>query len=274
MIEIYNEYDSYLQGGHFSSYKKNLGNKLFTYASCKILSDLLDYNLILPKESFIRRESQITRNYVVELFPFESITNKKSFTDNVVVIDDNTFISYGSIENFVKKINENKILSTGYYSKYEHLKPYKENIRSFYSSLKKSKRNSNDLVMLLRNSRTDGRFFIDDEYYLSILENETFDNLYICLDHDYQHSSILEKVKKYNPIFIEDGILKVFSEITSFNKIIACQGTFSFWSCFLSDADTIYWPITKDGPNSNNISHGTHINLIVDDEDRYKFIKL
>lgn len=274
MIEIYNNYDQSLEGGNFSSYKKNLGNKLFIYAACRILSEILDCNLILPDESYIRRESQVTGQYVVELFPFKSILNRQSFNDNQITISDDTFLNFKDFDEFAKLYGQNKIISTGYYSRYEYYKPYKKLIREFYSQLKKPKRNKNDIVMMLRNSRDDSRFVINDEYYLNILENETFDNLYVCLDHVYQHNSILEKISKYNPIFIEDGILNVFSEITSFDKIIACQGTFSFWASFLSEADVIYWPLTKDGPNSNNLAHGTHINLIVDDEERYKFIKL
>ena len=83
---------------------------------------------------------------------------------------------------------------------------------------------------------------------------------------------------KYNPKFIDGDILDVFSEITSFNKIIAAQGTFSFWACLLSSAEKIYWPITNDGPNSgsnsNNPIYNTYVNLIVDDEDRYSFINV
>lgn len=274
MVEIFNDYSDHLQGGWFSTYRKNLGNKLFTYATSRIIADILDYNLILPEESYIRRESQVTGKYVIEKFPLNSILNRKSIDFDPIVIDDNTFINYGSIENFLKHIKENKIVSTGYYSKYEYLKPYKDKIKNFYSDFKQKKRNNNDIVMMLRNSRDDSRFVIEDDYYINILENESFDNLYVSLDHTYQHSSILEKIRKYNPTFIERGILDLFKEVTSFNKIIASQGTFSFWACFLSDANVIYWPITKDGPNSNNITHGQHINLIVDDEDRYKFIKL
>ena len=77
---------------------------------------------------------------------------------------------------------------------------------------------------------------------------------------------------------IDGDIIEVFSEITSFNKIIASQGTFSFWACFLSSAEKIYWPITNDGPNSgknsDNPVFNTYVNLIVDDEDRYEFINV
>jgi len=106
------------------------------------------------------------------------------------------------------------------------------------------------------------------------LEKENFKNLYVSFDHVYNHKSILDKLQIYNPKYIEGSILDVFKELTSFNKIIACQGTFSFWVCFLSNASKIYWPVTNDGPNSNNKNFGTHVNLKVDDEDRYVHIKI
>ena len=90
--------------------------------------------------------------------------------------------------------------------------------------------------------------------------------------------ALLDKLQKYSPTIIDGTILDVFSEITSFNKIIAAQGTFSFWACFLSNANKIYWPITNDGPNSgknsNNPVFNTFVNLIVDDESRYEFINV
>ena len=127
---------------------------------------------------------------------------------------------------------------------------------------------------MLRNSRDDGRFVLPDEYYLDILQKENFKNLYVSFDHIYKHKSILDKLQIYNPKYIEGPILDVFKQLTSFNKIIACQGTFSFWVCFLSNANKIYWPMTNDGPNSNNKNFGTHVNLKVDDEDRYVHIKI
>ena len=73
---------------------------------------------------------------------------------------------------------------------------------------------------------------------------------------------------------MESGIQTLFSEVTSFNKIVACQGTFSFWACLLSDANKIYWPSTDDGPNSNNSRFIGGVNLLVDDEDRYEIVNL
>jgi hypothetical protein len=274
MVEIFDEYAGNLNGGFFSTYKKNFGNKLFIYSVSRLIADKLGYNLKVPQRALIRREELNVGNYVEQFFPFESITDRINIDSPSVVIDDTTVLFMDTVDKLVEFSKEKKVISMSYFSKYDYIKPYKNEVRNFLSKLKSEKRKSNDLVLMLRNSRDDGRFVLPDDYYLNIIEKENFDNLYVSFDHIYQHSSILEKLSKYNPTYIEGSILDVFKELTSFDKIIACQGTFSFWVCFLSDASKIYWPITNDGPNSNNVNFKQHVNLKVDDEDRYEFINV
>jgi hypothetical protein len=277
MVKIYDEYDSYLEGGHFSSPRKNLGNKLFIYSACRIISELLGYELISPENALVRREDTENGQYKEILFPFKGVKGN-IVDDPIKVIQDGDIIQLGSIENLIQSYPNHGFLNQSYFSKYDYIKPYKEMVKSYYSSLVLPKRNNNDIVIMLRNSRIDGSFVLPDDYYTNIIENESFDNLYISLDHLDRHTSLLEKLTKYNPIIIDGTIIDVFSQITSFNKIIAAQGTFSFWACFLSNADKIYWPITNDGPNSgknsNNSVFNTYVNLVVDDEPRYEFINV
>jgi hypothetical protein len=274
MIEIYDEYDSNLDGGYFSTYKKNLGNKLFIYAGCRIISDILDYDLIAPENALIRRENNETGNYEDQIFPFKSVLNRKKVYEPIKIIGDNDIVNLTSIENLINSYPNHRFINQCYFSKYDYIKNYKDMVKEYFKLLVKPKKETNDIVIMLRNSRIDGSFVLPDEYYLNILEKETFDDLYISLDHVDRHQSLLKKLQIYNPKFINYKILELFSEITSFNKIIAAQGTFSFWACFLSKADKIYWPVTNDGPNSNNKNFGTHVNLLIDDEDRYVHIKI
>ena len=274
MITFYDEYVDSLLGGHFSTFRKNLGNKLFIYGVSRVASDILDYDLIVPPNPLIRRELTSVGNYVNEEFPFKSVTGKKRIETPIKTMDDIDLYNFNGLEGFLNHYQNHHIEVLGYFTKYDYIKPYKEKIRSYYSSLVKPKRNNNDMVIMLRNSRDDGRFVLPDDYYLNILENEYFDKLYVGYDHLYQHQSLINKIKKYNPIYLEAGILDIFSEITSFNKIVASQGTFSFWASFLSNADKIYWPTTNDGPNSNNEVFAQFVNLKVDDEDRYTFVPI
>ena len=107
-----------------------------------------------------------------------------------------------------------------------------------------------------------------------IIIKEKYTYHFTCYENITNCMDISLWLEKYNPIYLESGILDIFSEITSFNKIVACQGTFSFWASFLSNADKIYWPTTNDGPNSNNDVFANFVNLKVDDEDRYQFIPI
>lgn len=275
MIKIYDEYDSYLEGGHFSSPRKNLGNKLFIYACCRIIGDLLNYALICPEHALIRREDSSIKNYKEIIFPFKS-TAGKLIEAPLKVIQDGDIVGHGSIDNLLKAYPGYGFINQSYFSKYDYIKPYKAKVREYYKSIIKEKKNDNNIVLMLRNSNHDGSFVLPDDYYLNIIKNENFNNLYISFDHINKHQSLISKLKKYDPKFIDGDILDVFSEITSFDKIIAAQGTFSFWACFLSTATKIYWPITNDGPNSgknsNNPIFNTYVNLIVDDEPRYTFV--
>jgi hypothetical protein len=277
MVKIYDEYDSYLEGGYFSSPRKNLGNKLFIYSACRIISELLGYELISPENALVRREDTENGQYKEILFPFKGVKGN-IVNDQIKVIQDNDIIQLGSIEKLIESYPNHGFLNQSYFSKYDYIKPYKTKVKQYFKSIVKDKRDGNDLVIMLRSSNHDGSFVLPDSYYLNIISQETFDNLYISLDHVDKHQSLLNKLQKYNPKFINGKILELFSEITSFNKIIAAQGTFSFWACFLSNAEKIYWPITNDGPNSSKNSDKAvfkdYVNLIVDDEPRYEFINV
>ena len=85
-----------------------------------------------------------------------------------------------------------------------------------------------------------------------------------------RHYYLLIKLEKYNPVLLDLPILHLFKFITSKKTIIGCQGTFSFWACWLSAAEKIYWPLTTKGPNLGDWS----VNLTVDDEERYFFINV
>ena len=278
MIKIYDEYEGYLEGGHFSSPRKNLGNKLFIYSCCRIISDLLDYDLIMPDNALIRRENTSTGQYEEVVFPFKSITGRKVVESPIKVIQDGDIVALSSIENLITNFSNHGFINQCYFSKYDYIKPYKDMVRKYFESISKKKENNKDLVIMLRSSNHDGSFVLPDSYYLDIIKNETFENLYIAFDHYNKHEGLIKKLEQYNPKLIDGNILEVFTEITSFNKIIAAQGTFSFWACFLSEAEKIYWPITNDGPNSGKNSNSpvfnTYVNLIVDDEDRYEFINI
>jgi hypothetical protein len=274
MIEIYNDWDPFDSGEWFATEKKNFGHKLFAYLVPRIMSELLNYNLIVPNNSYIGKINKSNNNEFEKiLFPFESILDRQSFTENVVELNDES-LKNSNIETFVKNIKGNKIYSKCNCANYHYIKPYKALVKEIMKDLILPKNHSNDILLFLRKSRRAHTYRIPDSYYLKILENEKFEKMYISVDDIDRHYNLYQELKKYNPIILEGDILENFKLATSFNKMICSQGQFSFFAAWLSEAEKIYWPITNVGPNAGPEVHGHHLNLKVDDEERYTFINI
>lgn len=247
----------------FASSGRNFGNKLFTYALGVILSEEQDLNLYIPPNSHIQRNGNVM------LFPFVGIQNKRDIMEPSFYVSDSNLASMG-LDYLIQESKEKQIFLDGYFSNYDYIKNHKNVIKKTYASLISEKEIKDDIVIMLRDSNVDPTFALPNQYYLEILENENFNNVYVSYDHYNKHSQLIEKLqKKYKVILLDLDIVELFREITSFSKIIASQGTFSFWASFLSKANKIYWPITKIGPNI--IGH-RDVNLIIYDEKRYNNI--
>ena len=247
----------------FSSLGRNFGNKLFTYAVGRIIAEKLNYKLLLPENSKIHREG------IVMDFPYQSIDGITNEDSELFYVSDYSMNQTG-IEDVIQKGDNKKIHLDGYFLKYDYIKNYKTEVKNYFIDLVEKNDEKNDIIILLRDSNCDSTFKLPDDYYLNILSGLTFENLYVSYDHKHKHQSLIKSLEDYNPILLDMNIIDLFKFITSKNTIIACQGTYSFWSCFLSTAKTIYWPITNIGPNSFDWS----VNLTVDDDDRYKMIYL
>lgn len=250
----------------FSSSGRNFGNKLFTYSLGTILSEVQNLNLQIPENSFIQRNGNM------KLFPFGDIKNRRDINEPMFYVCDSNLHDMG-LENLIRDSKDKHIFLDGYFSKYDYVKHHKEIVKNVYSSLISKKRDGNDILIMLRDSNIDPTFALPDEFYMDILDNEIFNHVYVSYDHYEKHVDLIVKLRqKYGSVILLDlDIVELLTEITSFNKIIAAQGTFSFWASFLSHAEKIYWPITKQGPNI--VGH-RDVNLIVDDEDRYEHIYL
>jgi hypothetical protein len=246
----------------FVSSNRNFGNKLFTYGVSKIISDTYGYKLNVPNPSYIQR------NGIIESFPFYS-------NDGIVIDEPSYYVSDRSMyelgmEVIIQQAKDKNTFMDGYFLRYEYIKNHKDKLSDLYKNLIDSSDNKNDVIILLRDSNVDSTFKLPDEYYINILENITFDNLFISFDHYHKHQSLITKLEGYTPILLDLPILDLFKLITTKKTIIGCQGTFSFWACWLSNAEKIYWPLTTKGPNSGDWS----INLTVDNEERYSFINV
>lgn len=113
------------------------------------------------------------------------------------------------------------------------------------------------------------------DYFKIVLDNVDYDRLFITSQDPY--NTILNDLWEYNPIFLDHiSPIHTLNFVRLFNKIVISQSTYSWWAAYLSDADEIYFPITKDGPwsygpNQRDKWKRYGHDLMVD-EDRYKYV--
>jgi hypothetical protein len=99
------------------------------------------------------------------------------------------------------------------------------------------------------------------DYYTTVLDTETFKNVYIVVDkikYDWE-KKYMSYFEKYNPIIVTQTPYEDFEFIRKFNKIITSTSTFSYWSAFLSDAEKIYTFKMAGHLGINLRSHGPHV---------------
>jgi hypothetical protein len=245
----------------FGHQKINLGNKLFIYGLARYVAEFHGYKLDIGKYFLIYRDQQVYN------FPYGNIDGKEILQPKFELHE---WIDY-SLEKLVKDCKGKYVDWVAYYLRYDLIKPIKGYIKNLYKDLTLTADNKNDVIILLRSSNTDPTFVLPDEYYESIIKTLKFENLYISYDHLENHTSILEKLKIYNPILLNLNSIELLKTITSKKILVCCQGTFSFWAAFLTNAEKIYWPITKTGPNRLT---DASVQLKIDDDERIEFVNI
>ena len=128
-----------------------------------------------------------------------------------------------------------------------------------------------DLVLNLRLGEdydNDKRcWIIHPDFYHKIIEQYGFNQLYICTDTP--KSKLLKEFDRYNPTLFASGVPLIdFKFLKSFNRIAISTSSFSWWAAYLSDAQQIYFPDTRDSV-SNIWNQGLHFV----NEPRYIYLK-
>jgi len=118
---------------------------------------------------------------------------------------------------------------------------------------------SRDLLISLRLEDYTNEYnkdrLLDFSYFKIILQNFKFKNLYIItnpssIGHNDQYKYLLD-FKDYDPTFIRiNNPVEALALGTRFNHIAISQSTYSWWVGFLSEASTVFYPISKKGPFS------------------------
>jgi len=174
--------------------------------------------------------------------------------------------------------NESQLIIDGYFQNYTYYKKYKDFIREEIFSHNnifniEDKPGSKDIVLHLRLNNYPYPTPID--YYSNILKKENYENAWIITD-SVSHPTVNLLKEKYGCKIKNISSTHGFLFLANAKKIIMSQSTFSWWAAFISKATTIYFPLIT------NISKlalwhtppQRNVDLFVDDEERYKKIKI
>lgn len=252
--------------------KVGLGNHLFIYSYLRLISEQTNYQLVCEPMLFSERNDI----HIAEQYSFPNISIGLDYRNSKQhIIDDGFSHEHKDVDGAIAFFKNNKfhIISNGYYQKYSYWKKYKSTVKSYFKDFVSDKiHDNNDIAIHLRKSLQDPKISLSHDYYLQALQRyDKINQIFIYADNINRHIDVLQALAKYKPTIMNLNVKDSIRDITSFNNIICSQGSFSFWSAFLSNAEHIVWPITQHGPNK--ILDNWSIDYVVDDEPRYKFIE-
>ena len=254
-----------------------IGNNLFQYAVARILAEDLGFELNVTHSIRLPKRNIPQLNELLSQFDDAPLhIPGKSFN---TPIDKTVFTGHCGFDGYHINLNKisidgtpRKILIKGYFERYEIFRSYKERIRIWFKLDPINlgfNISEDDVVVHVR--RGDFILFgraISLQYYLEILEKINFRKLYICgvgIDDE-----VKDKFHRYHPTYVYNSPLEDLRFIKGFNRIIQSQSTFVWWASFLSQAEEIYAPVPNPGAFEQRYPH---INLLVDDEERYHYTR-
>lgn len=219
------------------NYLGRIGNNFFQYVFARLLS--LKSGLYL-KTKFPHQDLVRTTEHRLGI----------RINEPLCIIND--FIGATADAFFEKRIIKGKkqkkhYILNGYFQNPDYYNPFVDVIKRFFL-LEPVERNIKDIVMSLRlGEMSYYNNIIHPQWYLDILEKESFENLHIVgaqIDEPY-----LEYFKKYNPIVVPNDHYKDFHYIRKFETVICSNSTYAWWACFLGEARKIYmfkrWTISE-----------------------------
>jgi len=236
----------------FFNKKGRTGNNLYQYFITRILADMYRLN--------------ITSNFRSPVLNFTIHNSYTQLCNEQIYVNDSNIYDIIQYKNEYK--SKNMIVEGFFQDSLFFNTNYNKIIK--YLDLPDITQNYDDIVLHIRlnDFNRDGNKsnVIHPNWYLNILENETFNKLYIVVDlggwKKYRkkdaEQNYLNYFSKYNPVIIMNKEYDDFHFIRSFDKIICSNSTFSWWAAFLSNASRIYTPSKWRGKKKlQNILHKT-----------------
>jgi hypothetical protein len=207
-------------------YRGRLGNRLFQYCFGRILAEGLGYALgAEPIEGFIGTQESISGCVYDE--PSVEILDREQVEPASLIADR----------------SPRKIRVNAFVQRAEYYAPYRKRIRQWLRlAAPADVPGEHDLVLSIRlGDFIKGGRVLSPEYYFDVARRHGRGRIWIVTDepdHPY-----LNAFAQLRPRYYNAGTLDAFGFLQSAHHLVLSASTFGWWAAYLSDAQTVYFPV-------------------------------
>jgi hypothetical protein len=236
------------------------GNNLFQYAIGRIIAEHLGFELRCQQQltpmNPMDSGSFTTLKDLIKHFPYAPLyIPGRSYTSPIQSFelqpDSNWDGQIIDLEEVLNDRSPRHIRLSGYFQRYEFLQTHLDKIRHwFWFKEVPTPFNitANDVLVNVRRGIDYGvlSWVLPLSYYEKALsELSHIGNVYVCGTHI--DDEVRKGLSRYRPIYFDGTPIEHFSFIARFKRIILANSSFSWWAAFLSNANEIYAPRSRNG---------------------------
>lgn len=216
-------------------YQGTFGNNLFQYMIARLFADEHNLKLETPWKPIMDERSAFDVTKVMNILPQES---GRSFDSPKINFGDHSEI-------FGKKWEDGRYGFHGFFQRSKVFYDRRETVLKIARPVPVEKRSAGDIVMTVRlGPYVANEDAIHPEWYRKILDQESFDKLYIVTDSLVGGYTVgreyFNAFKKYNPIMVSGAAHDDWNFVRSFRRVICANSTFHWWAVFFSKPDKVW----------------------------------